>query len=288
MATTSRRRYNHVFSRFRIQLLFLAVWLLRTLPAQSGAFQWHARLSPSRDGHTTRVAVRKTLRAEMLPHLSIRRALQQQVDVSPTVAENQSVEPFLPGNANALQPQVSPPQNDAAPILALSDVTRKVTSAEQLSQAILDGAVHILITSHMDLHMLPATRPLVVSGTTSIRVCSAAYAFLLRVQRDARASHAPATAATGHARCLDVPCQTTSHVKLNLKPAKWGSCVVSFAPVATIVRRLRCGGVSRSRSHCREAVPASRLALSKAPLRSHSVPHRPSVCFVSQRAFCQQ
>lgn len=230
MATTSRRRYNHVFSRFRIQLLILAVWLLRTLPAQSSAFQWHARLSPSRDGHTTRVAVRKTLRAEMLPHLSIRRALQQQVDVSPTVAENQSVE-LLPGNANALQPQVSPPQNDAERILASSDVTRKVTSAEQLSQAILDGAVHILITSHMDLHMLPATRPLVVSGTTSIRVCSAAYAFLLRVQRDARASHAPATAATGHARCLDVPCQTTSHVKLNLKPVKWGPASFPLRPL---------------------------------------------------------
>lgn len=112
----------------------------------------------------------------MIAATDSRRSLHQKSSIPRALSGDQSSDAPRP-NAGAAQPELAPPEGSAQqqqdPDLAL----REVGNAEQLVDAVAEGAIHILITAHMDLHHLVTTRPLVIVYTETIRVCLAAFRF---------------------------------------------------------------------------------------------------------------
>lgn len=110
-----------------------------------------------------------------------RRVLEQQSVASPATAAIQPVQASVrTGNAPAPEPELSPAGSPLAPHSPRVDAVKKASSAEQLSQAMEQGASHILLTAHMDLYHLPAKRLVAMPSTVSMRVCSRDFFLLER------------------------------------------------------------------------------------------------------------
>lgn len=103
--------------------------------------------------------------------LASRRSLQQDGASLPATAGNQSAVE-LTGDAPPSAAEISPAQTPAQGNETSPDILRRVATAEQLVKALDVGALHILITAHMQLHGLPRALQPILPSTLSIRVRS--------------------------------------------------------------------------------------------------------------------
>lgn len=173
MATPCPRNHKHAFSTCQHPVILRSYFLSVILFAHVAALSASASSFTSRHGHNTvRVTGLEPLGTKMPTNLASRRALQQPSDASSAMAAIQPVQAHVrTGNATAPPPELSPAGSSSAPNPPRVDVVKKVSSAEQLFQAMEQGAFHILITAHMDLYHLPAKQLVAIPSTVTLRVC---------------------------------------------------------------------------------------------------------------------
>eukprot|EP00892_Ulva_mutabilis_P009329 jgi/Ulvmu1/6769/UM030_0107.1 len=146
-------------------------WLLLRFCSQASASRRKGGWNEALQGRSnSRLPDPKLIRGETPLRFESRRMQQQQQQEaqSPAMGGTQFAE--VPGATPATpQPQLQPAEVGDQSVQTERPVLRNVANADQLADAVSEGAVHILITAHMDLHLLSRTSSLEITSTESLR-----------------------------------------------------------------------------------------------------------------------